>query len=102
MLDMNGPPPLIAPSAGSFEPTYRTFLESAAALRPGLHRYCARMTGSVLDGEDVVQESLFRAYQSLETFDPSRPLAPWLFRIAHHGCVDFLRRRRVRLEAESA
>ncbi|RYZ07099.1 MAG: sigma-70 family RNA polymerase sigma factor [Myxococcales bacterium] len=96
---MNGPPP--QPS-GSYEPSYRIFLETVATLRPRLHRYCARMTGSVLDGEDVAQDALFRAYQGLESFDPSRPLAPWLFRIAHHGCVDFLRRRSVRREAESA
>jgi DNA-directed RNA polymerase specialized sigma24 family protein len=30
-------------------------------LRPKLHRYCARMTGSVIDGEDVVQEALLKA-----------------------------------------
>src|SRR5262249_57469717 len=46
---------------------------------PRLHRYCSRMTGSITDGEDVVQDALFRAYRSLDTFDDSRPLAPWLF-----------------------
>jgi len=60
------------------------------------------MTGSVLDGEDVMQEALFEAYRKLETFDASRALSPWLFRIAHNRCIDFLRRRRVREEAETA
>ena len=60
------------------------------------------MTGSVLDGEDVVQEALFQAYRRLDTFDDTRPLAPWLFRIAHNRCIDFLRRREIRQEAESA
>ena len=60
------------------------------------------MTGSITDGEDVVQDSLFRAYRSLDTYDDSRPLAPWLFRIAHNQCIDFLRRRGVQLEAETA
>jgi RNA polymerase sigma-70 factor (ECF subfamily) len=50
----------------------------------------------------VVQESLFHAYRKLDTFDDSRPLAPWLFRIAHNHCIDFLRRRGVRVEAETA
>jgi len=59
------------------------------------------MTGSITDGEDVVQDAVFRAYRSLDSFDDSRPLAPWLFRIAHNQCIDFLRRRRVREEAES-
>ncbi len=71
-------------------------------LRPSLHRYCARMTGSVMDGEDVVQEALFEAYRKLEKFDASRPLKPWLFRIAHHRCIDLLRKRGVRMEAETA
>ena len=34
-------------------------------LRPKLHRYCARMTGSVIDGEDVVQEALVKAIEAL-------------------------------------
>jgi RNA polymerase sigma-70 factor (ECF subfamily) len=59
------------------------------------------MTGSILDGEDVVQEALFHAYRRLDTFDESRPIAPWLFGIAHNRSIDFLRRREVRLEAEA-
>src|SRR5262247_1755143 len=87
---------------GPFEARYKAFLETISALRPTLHRYCARMTGSVMDGEDVVQEALFEAYRKLDQFDESRPLKPWLFRIAHNRCVDFLRRREVRAEAERA
>ncbi|MGH9161632.1 MAG: sigma-70 family RNA polymerase sigma factor [Vicinamibacteraceae bacterium] len=91
------------PSApGSFEARYLAFLETVVQLRPKLHRFCARMTGSVLDGEDVVQDALFDAYRRLETFDDSRPLGPWLFRIAHNRCIDFLRRRDTRRHAEDA
>jgi RNA polymerase sigma-70 factor (ECF subfamily) len=60
------------------------------------------MIGSVMDGEDVVQEALFEAYRKLDKFDDSRPIKPWLFRIAHNRCIDFLRRRGVRDEAETA
>lgn len=88
--------------SGPFEARYRAFLETVSALRASLHRYCARMTGSVMDGEDVVQEALFEAYRKLDQFDESRPLKPWLFRIAHNRCIDFLRRRGVRDEAEAA
>ncbi len=88
--------------AGKFDARYLAFLEAISQLRPRLHRYCARMTGSITDGEDVVQDALFRAYRSLDTYDASRALAPWLFRIAHNGCIDFLRRRGVRVEAETA
>jgi RNA polymerase sigma-70 factor, ECF subfamily len=90
------------PSPGPFEARYLAFLETIANLRPSLHRYCSRMMGSVLDGEDVVQEALFQAYRMLDSFDDSRPLAPWLFRIAHNRCIDFLRRREVREGAETA
>jgi RNA polymerase sigma-70 factor, ECF subfamily len=80
----------------------REFLALVEEVRPELHRYCARMTGSVLDGEDVVQDALFQAYRKLETYDDTRPLKPWLFRIAHNACIDFLRKRGVREEAEVA
>jgi len=55
-----------------------------------------------MDGEDIVQEALFQAYRKLDSFDDNRPLAPWLFRIAHNRCIDFLRRREVRETAEAA
>jgi RNA polymerase sigma-70 factor (ECF subfamily) len=87
---------------GVFEPRYRAFLESIADLRPRLHRYCSRMTGSIMDGEDMVQDALFRAYRNLDSFDDNRPVAPWLFRIAHNQCIDFLRRRGLREQVEAA
>jgi len=88
--------------SGPFEARYLAFLETITQLRPSLHRYCARMTGSVMDGEDVVQEALFDAYRKLDQFDASRPLKAWLFRIAHNRCIDFLRKRGVQIEAEAA
>src|SRR5271170_6265612 len=84
-------------ASGLFEPRHVAFLETITHRRPRLDRYCARMTGSALDGEDVMQEAVFEAYRKLDGFDDSRPLGPWLFRIAHNRCIDFLRRREVRL-----
>src|SRR6266702_2138702 len=88
-------------NSGPFEARYLAFLETITQLRPRLHRYCSRMTGSVLDGEDIVQDTLFEAYRKLDQYDDSRPLAPWLFRIAHNRAIDFLRRRGVRIDAET-
>jgi RNA polymerase sigma-70 factor (ECF subfamily) len=88
--------------SGPFEARYLAFLETITQLRPTLHRYCARMTGTAMDGEDVVQEALFEAYRKLDQFDDSRPMKPWLFRIAHNRCIDFLRSRGVRGEVEAA
>ena len=62
-------------------------------LRPMLHRYCARMTGSVIDGEDVVQETMLRAMQAAPPAGPITNQEGWLFGIAHHTALDFLRRR---------
>lgn len=61
-------------------------------LRARLHRYCARMTGSVLDGEDVVQETLIKANESYNA-TAVQNVEGWLFRIAHNAAMDFLRQR---------
>jgi RNA polymerase sigma-70 factor, ECF subfamily len=52
--------------------------------------------------EDIMQEALFEAYRHLDRFDGDRPLSPWLFQITQNRCIDFLRRRDVREEAEAA
>jgi RNA polymerase sigma-70 factor, ECF subfamily len=62
-------------------------------LRPKLHRYCARMTGSVIDGEDVVQEALMNALEALPHIGNLDNPEAWLFRIAHNASLDCLRRR---------
>lgn len=66
---------------------------SFAELRPKLHRYCARMTGSVIDGEDVVQEALAKAFEAFAGGADIVNVEGWLFRIAHNAGLDFLRRR---------
>ena len=68
------------------------FMELVADLRPELHRYCARLVGSAIDGEDVVQEALAKAYYALSLSRELPALRPWLLRIAHNTAIDFLRR----------
>jgi RNA polymerase sigma-70 factor (ECF subfamily) len=68
----------------------------AAEVRPELHRYCARLMGSIIDGEDVVQDTLLRALVALQDLDELPPLRPWLFRVAHNRALDLLRGRTVR------
>jgi RNA polymerase sigma factor (sigma-70 family) len=70
------------------------FLEVIAGLRPDLHRYCARMTGSFIEGEDLVQDTLVRAHVELAQLRDLPALRGWLFRIAHRIAIDHLRRRR--------
>lgn len=68
------------------------FMELVDEIRPELHRYCARMTGSIFDGEDVVQETLAKAYYALGQMVQPPDLKPWLFRIAHNTAMDFIKR----------
>src|SRR5665213_999962 len=75
-------------------------LALAGELRPELHRYCARLMGSVIDGEDVVQDTFARAFLALGELsesDETPPLRPWLFRIAHNRALDLLRSRAIRV-----
>jgi RNA polymerase sigma-70 factor (ECF subfamily) len=67
------------------------FFALLADLRPELHRYCARLTGSVIDGEDIVQDSLAKAFYAASMATELPPLRPWLFRIAHNTAMDFLK-----------
>jgi len=71
-------------------------LAFAETLRPQLHRYCARLMGSVIEGEDVVQDTFTRALVALDELPELPPMRAWLFRIAHNRALDLLRSRRVR------
>ncbi len=75
----------------TFADAREQFLALVADVRPELHRYCARLTGSVIDGEDIVQDALAKAFFALSQAVEMPPLRPWLFRIAHNAAIDFLR-----------
>jgi RNA polymerase sigma-70 factor (ECF subfamily) len=53
--------------------------------------------GSVIDGEDVVQDTLVRAFVALQDLEGTPTLRPWLFRIAHNRALDLLRSQEVRM-----
>src|SRR6202041_1744492 len=69
------------------------FGQLVGQVRPKLHRYCARMTGSAVDGEDMVQDTLIKALAALPNVGVLDNPEGWLFRIAHNTALDFLRRR---------
>jgi RNA polymerase sigma-70 factor (ECF subfamily) len=78
------------------------FLRSVEPLRPAIRLHCYRMLGSSHDGDDVVQETLLRAWRAKDSLvDPER-LRPWLYRIATNVCLDELKRRPQRLLASDA
>jgi RNA polymerase sigma-70 factor (ECF subfamily) len=68
-------------------------VQMLAELRPRLHRYCARMTGSAVDGEDVVQEVMLKVLESPPDIENFSLLERWLIRVAHNTAIDVLRRR---------
>ena len=69
------------------------FEDRLKALRPRLHRYCARMTGSAVDGEDVLQDTLVKALRARAEGAGVDNLEGWLFRVAHNASLDFLRHK---------
>ena len=77
-----------AEARGEFEDLIET-------IRPELHRYVARMIGSAIDGEDVVQEAIVKAFYSLGQIKNHSNLRGWLFRIAHNKAIDYLRGRKL-------
>jgi len=75
--------------------------ELVARLRPQLLRYCARMVGSIVDGEDIVQDACLKAMAAWQTSGPTVNPQGWLFRIVHNAALDFLRRRQRQPEQPS-
>ena len=76
---------------GSMSQAREEFLGLVADIRPELHRYCARLTGSVIEGEDIVQDALAKAFYAMSMSAEMPPLRPWLFRIAHNAAIDFMK-----------
>lgn len=80
----------------------KAFEELARTHRGELHVHCYRMLGSVLDAEDLVQETFLRAWRGRGTFAEQSTPRTWLYRIATNACLTALARRPRRLLPEDA
>jgi len=84
---------VVARAATGDEDAFRALVERHSR---SVFRLAFRMTGSVEDAEDVVQDTFVRAYRQLARFEARSNFATWLYRIGFNCAIDFLRSRRTR------
>jgi RNA polymerase sigma-70 factor, ECF subfamily len=72
------------------------FAQLVARHRPDLRLHCYRMLGSLEESEDIVQETLLRAWQAIGRYEARAGIRTWLHRIATNACLDLLARQRRR------
>src|SRR3954454_16810239 len=75
------------------------FVALAERYRRQLHVHCYRMVGSLEDAEDLVQETILRAWRARTAFEGRASFRGWMYRIATNACLDHLERRPPRVLA---
>jgi RNA polymerase sigma-70 factor, ECF subfamily len=72
----------------------KAFEELVAPRRRELHLHCYRMTGSLTDADDMLQETLLKAWRGVARFEPQAPFRAWLYKIATNTCLNELAARK--------
>jgi len=91
------------PLQEELQPAWNRYVDFLAPHRPALHRYCVRLTGSLWDGEDLVQDTVVRVFALLgkRWAEIERPAA-YLARVATNLWIDQTRRRGLEREHAAA
>ena len=72
------------------------FSELTEPFRRELQVHCYRILGSLHEAEDMVQETILRAWKRLDTYEGRASFRSWLYKIATNACLDVLDQRRSR------
>jgi RNA polymerase sigma-70 factor, ECF subfamily len=84
----------VAAAAAGDQAAFERLVESQ---RPSIHAHCYRMLGALHDADDMLQETLLRAWRALPRFRGESSFRTWLFRIATNVCLDAIARRPKRI-----
>jgi len=76
---------------------HAAFARAIEPYRRELRAHCYRMAGSLHDADDLMQDSLLRAWRGIASFEGRASLRTWLYRVTTHACLDKLERRAPRL-----
>jgi RNA polymerase sigma-70 factor, ECF subfamily len=83
--------------AGARRGDHRHFEQLVEPYRAELQLHCYRMLGSLLDAEDLLQETLLRAWKYLASYEGAASFRAWLYKIATNACLDALDKRARRI-----
>src|SRR5512145_3479266 len=94
MLNIPGQSPMEAKYlAAARQGDKQGFGELTEPFRRELQVHCYRILGSLHEAEDMVQETMLRAWTRLETYEGRSSFRAWLYKIATNACLDALYRR---------
>ncbi len=85
--------PVVAAARTGDERAFRTLV---APYQRELRAHCYRMSGSIHDADDLLQDSLLRAWRGLAGFEGRSSMRTWLYKVATSACLDALDRRPAR------
>ncbi len=75
----------------------KAFADLMSIYRDPLYFMLLKMTNDATDAEDLTIEALGKAFKNLHQYSPNYAFSTWLFRIASNNCIDYIRKKRMKL-----